>query len=114
MSKPYQPPKLDRWVSMGEAAQMAGEEIRAMRRRLVALNASVGGGVVRRFTENGNYSVNVDALLYHLRANCELRDDQIEVLRGKVSENERRLTALRNSYRRLHRELRRHLGPNGQ
>jgi hypothetical protein len=98
--------KLDRWISISEAARLAGEVDergrRRFKRRMMALNSRCGGKLLRSFDATGQprkYFVSAEALLFHLRTDPNMLDEQFEELRGIVEEHDKKLQALRQALR---------------
>jgi len=85
---------LDRWVSMGEAAEKSGTNVRRMRRRLVILDQQIGGGILRR--RKRNFEVNIDALARVTEVDVVSLDETAADLACRVEALERRLEMLRS------------------
>src|ERR1700744_6561004 len=87
-----------KWISMGEAATLAGVTLRRFRPRMLMLNAKYGGELLRQ-TGNGKkkkrFEVHTNALLLYQRADVEWRDAELAQLRADLEETKRKLDALR-------------------
>jgi hypothetical protein len=101
--------KLDRWIPISEAAELAGVGARTMRRRMLVLNARCGGRALRSYEPEGTlprkYFVSVEALLHFLRTDPSSFDGELADIHGKMEEFDRKLNALRDSHRALKRKV---------
>jgi hypothetical protein len=93
--------KLDQWIPLGKAARMAGVPVRKFRKRMYALDARAGGGILRHMGEGEtrrHMLVSAEALRVYLRTDPTaqmnaIRDAEqdIETLRIEVQDLKKRL-----------------------
>lgn len=92
--------RLDRWLSVSEAAQLAGVPRRTMLRRLWFLHSQVSDGVLRRIGKR-KLQVSAQALERALRTDPELMDAELSGIVARIDDQDRKLLALRNAHRSL-------------
>lgn len=96
--------KLDRWLSMAEAAQLAGVGRRTLLRRLWLLHNEIPGGLLKRMGARKLF-VSADALERALRTDPGLRDTEAEAFASRLEDFERKVLALRNSHKALRKRV---------
>jgi DNA-binding transcriptional MerR regulator len=90
------------WMTVPQAARLAGVPVRTMRRRLHILDRRSGGHVLRRYGPGrSKIWVHYKALLHELRSDPEIMGEQLATLESRLSELERRVTALRGAHHGL-------------
>lgn len=91
--------KLDRWIPLAEAAELAHVNVDTMRRRMHALNERMGGRVMVSYHRRGKprkYFVSVEALFSVMHTDPELRDRELAEMSERLRSAELKLDALRN------------------
>lgn len=106
--------KLDKWIPMAEAAELAGEPLRRFRRRMLTLNERHGGQLLKHFgrgQQRRHLHVSAEALLHHLRtkpagdsAEIDALAERIAQLEAQQAETAERLSALRVAFQRRTRQ----------
>ncbi len=96
--------KLDRWLSMTEAAALAGVGRRTMLRRLWLLHHQVPGGILKRMGKRKLF-VSAEALERALRTDPGLQDAEAEAVAARLEDHERKFLALRNAQRTLRKRV---------
>ena len=96
--------KTDRWISPNQAAKLAGVPPRTMLRRLHWLNAQHDGRIMRKKGRR-RLEVSVEALQRALTTDPGLRDAEIGVLGSRVEGIDVALLSLRNSVKRLRKDV---------
>ncbi len=95
---------LDRWIPLAEAARIAGEPPWKFRRKMLALNAQQGGGLLRHFgfgTRLRRLHVSAEALLSLLRTDPNAQDAELTSLAARVRDLEISLAAEKKARKAL-------------
>jgi hypothetical protein len=95
---------LDRWLSVSQAAELAGVKRRTMLRRLWYLQSESGQRIMRRVGAR-KLEVSAEALQRALRTDPELRDAELAGIASRVDDHERKLLALRNAHKSLKKQV---------
>lgn len=88
-----------KWLTVTEAAALAGVPIWTMRRRLKYLHAE-RGGILRRFGHR-KLMVSAAGLQRAFEDDPELREAELSGMASKLDEHEKKILALRNAHRSL-------------
>jgi hypothetical protein len=88
------------WITVSQAAKLAGVPVRTMRRHLHALDERFGHRILRRYGPRKLW-VHSGALQHALRSDPDLMSEQLTGLTSRLGEVERRVTALRGAHRNL-------------
>lgn len=97
-------PRVGRWLTITEAAELTDVPERTMRRRLHFLNEQSGGTLLRQVGKK-RLMVSAEALQRELGSPPE-SSDEVAALRFLVELQDRKLTALRDELRALRRQVR--------
>lgn len=102
--------KLDRWISIADAARLAEEPKWRMRRRLQDLNEATGGRILRRFgTKRGarvKIWVSTEELLRELGSTVHRHDGEISRIKADLEGLGRNLRRLRVQHQGLAEHVR--------
>lgn len=88
-----------RWLTIPEAAKLAGVPERTMRRRLQYLHRE-RGGILRRFGPR-RILVSAAGLQRAFEDDPDLREAEASGMASRIEEHEKKLLALRNAHRSL-------------
>ena len=94
----------DRWLSVRQAAELAGTPLRTMRRRLYYLDSRNGGRLLKWVSER-RVLVSAEALLRELRTDPDFRDAELTGFHAKLEDQGKKLLALRDAHRSLKRRV---------
>lgn len=97
--------RVDKWLTISEAAKLAGVHPRTMRRRLRYLHSDRPQlGLLSRFGARKTL-VSANALQRVLTTDPALSDAELESIHSRLHQIDQRVAALRQGYRRLERRL---------